>query len=326
MIYIVRLFLLIMILLWTAPFSLAETTAHHAAVSHTKKSHHSKKVVKHHAHGKKHTAKAKGKQHHKTHLKKSKPKKHRNAQVYDDSPADKIDDNDNIVESKNMTPVTVTPDAVSPDTVSPGTFSSSLTKHLVEFVHKTVNTFHYSVYKLGGKHFDTQKGVYIVDCSSFVDNVLQKTCPKAFSSLVDATGADAPASQHYYNFFTELSYDPDHYWNKVENVEELKPGDILVIRYKNLRGAETGGHVMVVMNKPERDTDVFYVRVADSAPTRHSEDTRELNTSGIGIGTLLLKANTKTGQPMAYAWGIGGYWNKNANFAMARPVDTKDLS
>lgn len=301
-----------MLFVWNAADFAASTehTAHHK--THVKNKHHTHKKThkKHHSH------------------------KQRLPQVYDDSADDDADDDvasntpsshtsslnsvltanlKKISSSENISPI-------SNNTSSSQRFSA-VSHELVGFIHKTVNTFHYSAYRLGGKLFDMKKGIYVLDCSGFVDKILQKTCPKAYSSLVDATGADAPASQHYYHFFNELAYDPDNYWNKVENVDQLRPGDILVIRYKNSRGIQTGGHVMVVMDKPEKDTDVFYVRVADSAPTRHSEDTREYNTSGIGIGTLLLKANARTGQPIAYAWGIGGYWNKNASFAMARPVD-----
>lgn len=199
--------------------------------------------------------------------------------------------------------------------------TDSVKKQLVDFVGKTVATLRYTTYKLGGKRFDSEKGVYVVDCSGFVDHVLKETSPHAYSSLVSATGADTPASQHYYSFFTELSTDGDNYWSKIKNVDDLRAGDILVFRYKNRRGIATGGHVMVVMNKPLRAQEVFLVRVADSAPTRHSEDTRPGHHSGIGIGTLLLKANSRTGQPAAYAWGLGGFWNKNVSIAMARPLD-----
>lgn len=204
-------------------------------------------------------------------------------------------------------------------------FALSFEKHVVNFVHKVVENLHYSDYKLGGKKFDTSRGVYIVDCSSFVDHILQRTTPQAYSSLVNATGADSPASQHYYEFFTELSSGADSFWNKVDAVDQLRPGDILVFRYKNSHGAATGGHVMVVMDKPIQDSDVFFVRVADSAPSRHSQDTRQRNEAGIGIGTLLLKINPHTGRPAAYAWGLGGLWNRNVNFAMARPLDSSNL-
>ncbi len=204
-------------------------------------------------------------------------------------------------------------------------FALSLEKHVVNFVHKVVENLHYSDYKLGGRKFDTSRGVYIVDCSSFVDHILQRVTPQAYLSLVNATGADAPATQHYYEFFTELGNSEDNFWNKVEAVDQLRPGDILVFRYKNSRGSETGGHVMVVMDKPIRDSDVFFVRVADSAPSRHSQDTRQRNEAGIGIGTLLLKINPHTGRPAAYAWGLGGLWNRNVNFAMARPLDSANF-
>jgi hypothetical protein len=193
-------------------------------------------------------------------------------------------------------------------------------KHLVDFVQKTVETLRYSDYKLGGSKFDTSRGVYIVDCSSFVDHILKKVSPRAYTSLVNATGAPTPATQHYYEFFNELSNNSDDYWNKVNNVEQLRAGDILVFRNKQNHRHQAGGHIMVVMDKPTKDMGVYFVRVADSAPSRHSEDTRQKNEAGIGIGTLMLKA-AKGGRPFAYAWAIGGLWNKNVNFAMARPTE-----
>lgn len=213
--------------------------------------------------------------------------------------------------------------ATQPITTSSDQESPSLSKRLVDFVQKSVSTIRYSAYKLGGSHIDTTKGIYIVDCSGYVDHTLQSVFPKAYFDLVDSTGADKPNSQHYYNFFTGLSDDSneDSYWNKVEDVEQLQPGDILVFRYKNSRGKETGGHVMVVMNKPVRDDNQYLVSVADSAPAGHSQDTRMPHVSGVGIGTLLLKVNPKTGQPAAYAWKVGSRWKRNVNFAMARPLD-----
>ncbi len=303
MVWLIRLILSIMLAAGIVLPSFAVSSAHkHVVVTKKKQQTTKKKIARH---------KKTKKQHQHVHVvHKKKPVKHRQPQIYDETP--------DVVSLRN-TPEKATD--INPTMHYGNAFNNSVTKHLVEFVHKTVDTLHYSVYKMGGKHFDAQRGVYILDCSGFVDKILQKTCPNAYSSLVGATGADSPASQHYYHFFNELSSDQSRYWNKVDNLDQLQPGDILVMRYKNSRGIETGGHVMVVMNKPEQDTDVFYVRVADSAPTRHSDDTREHNTSGIGIGTLLLKASSRTGQPIAYAWGIGGYWNKNANFAMARPTE-----
>ena len=200
-------------------------------------------------------------------------------------------------------------------------FMATMEDRLVNFVHETVAHLRYSVYKLGGSKFDTSRGVYIVDCSNYVDRVLENVYPNAYSSLVDWSGADNPTTHDYYNFFTALPDSPKYSWSKVDDVEQLRAGDVLVFRYKNSSGNETGGHVMIVMDKPTAEDDAFLVRVADSASGGHSADTRQRNVSGIGIGTLLLKKDPRTYQPSAFAWRVGSQWKHNVNFAMARPVE-----
>lgn len=197
-------------------------------------------------------------------------------------------------------------------------FVNSFEQRLVSFVKQTVGTLRYSAYKWGGRRFDTSRGIYVLDCSDYVDNILQAVYPRAYSNLVHMTGTEKPTSQHYYDFFSNLE-DTSHYWNRVDDVDQLQPGDIMVFRTKNSVGNEIGGHVMVVMNKPVAEDNAYSVRVADSAPSGHSQDTRHANASGIGIGTLLLKVND-SGQPSAYAWKIGARFKSNVNFAMARPV------
>ena len=200
-------------------------------------------------------------------------------------------------------------------------FVASIGHSVVDFVHRTVDTLRYSAYKLGGRRFDTSRGIYILDCSDYVDNILQAVYPSAYGNLVNSTGSEKPTSQHFYNFFSNLPERTNHYWNRIDDVEDLQPGDILVFRTKNRFGNETGGHVMVVMNRPVPDDDAFVVRVADSAPVAHSQDTRPAHSSGVGIGNLVLKVDPKTGEPFAYAWKVGSRWKQNVNFAMARPVN-----
>jgi hypothetical protein len=196
---------------------------------------------------------------------------------------------------------------------------SSIEQKIVGFVYKTIDTLRYSSYKMGGSRFDPSHGVYIVDCSNYVDQILQAVSPHAYLSLVNSSGSYTPTTQHYYDFFSDLSDEP--YWNKVNDVDQLRPGDIIVFRYKKSPHSVTRGHVMVVMDRPIRADNAFLVRVTDSAPVGHSHDTRPRHVSGIGVGTLLLKTNPKTGRPAAYAWRTGSLWKKNVNFAMARPMD-----
>lgn len=213
--------------------------------------------------------------------------------------------------------------AVSPEPASvtpPHSLMSTLGEHMVQFVHSTISTLRYTAYKLGGTHFDSSNGIYIVDCSDYVDHLLQIANPSAYLSLVNSSGSEKPTSEHYYHFFTGLTYKPRHYWNKVDNVNQLQPGDILVFRNKKNSHTGVSGHVMVVMNKPTRTQNAFLVRVTDSASAGHSQDTRLPHTSGIGIGTMQIKVNPYTGQPSAYAWKLGSPFEKHVNFAMARPI------
>lgn len=213
-----------------------------------------------------------------------------------------------------------------PSVQKSATFVNSLEKRFVSYVKHTVDNLRYSVYQFGGSHFDVLRGVYIVDCSSYVDHLLRTIFPRAYSTLVRSSGTSTPNSQNYYQFFTKLPNHPTSHsqtktWNKVNKVEDLQPGDILVFRYKSGRHASSGGHVMVVMKKPSHHGNAFHVQVADSAATGHSHDTRPPHVSGIGIGTLMLKVGNRTGQPAAYAWKTGAGWKNNVNIAMARPIN-----
>src|SRR5579871_5401507 len=131
--------------------------------------------------------------------------------------------------------------------------TQKMKQKLVNFVTHTINNLKYSSYKFGGNHFDPNKGVYVLDCSAYVDNVLASAHPDAFFDIVDNVGSERPTSRDYYTFFKSLTADGSDSWNAVKKVEELEAGDIIVFRYKNKKGKITSGHVMVVMDTPVGD-------------------------------------------------------------------------
>lgn len=202
-------------------------------------------------------------------------------------------------------------------------WANSIEQRLVSLVNKTISTAHYSNYRLGGTDYDPSHGIYVLDCSDYVDHLLNQANPQAYYSLVNSVRTEKPTTQDYYNFFNRLPYLANNdSWRKIDNVNQVLPGDILVFRYKNnYRSRRAGGHVMIVMNKPVRNDDVLMVRVADSASSGHSADTRGPHSSGIGIGTLLLKVDPRTDQLAAYSWRMGAPWKENVNFAIARPTN-----
>ncbi len=194
-------------------------------------------------------------------------------------------------------------------------------QRLVNTIYQAVSSLRYSSYQLGGTRIDSERGVYVVDCSGYVDHIINTVFPRAYSSLVNWSGTEKPTSDDYYHYFSDLGSKSANYWNAVDDVGNLRPGDVLVFRNTSQSGYERGGHVMIVMDKPRMESDAYSVRVSDAAPSGHSKDTRPLHTSGIGIGTLLLKVNPNTSQPYAYAWKQGAPWKRNVTFAMARPHD-----
>lgn len=202
------------------------------------------------------------------------------------------------------------------NTLSP---SETTGERLVSFVHEVVGSLRYTRYAYGAGVFDSKYGVYKLDCSHYVDNILHRADPMAYASLEAGTGAQMPNSANYYDFFTRLSDHLRYDWDKVDNARELQPGDVLVFRFRNPYGVQEGGHVMLVMDKPVIDNDALLVRVSDSAAAGHSDDTRAAHNSGVGIGTLLLKVDSYTGQPSAYAWEFNSPWKSSVDIAMARP-------
>ncbi len=232
-----------------------------------------------------------------------------------------------LANNENNTSNVSVPINMAPTTNSNGRHSfawaNSLEQRLVSLVNKTISTVHYSNYRLGGTDYDPSHGVYVLDCSDYVDHLLNQANPQAYTSLVNSVRTEKPTTQDYYNFFNRLPYLANNDgWRKIDNVNQVLPGDILVFRYKNgYHSRRAGGHVMVVMNKPVRNDDVLLVRVADSASSGHSADTRGPHSSGIGIGTLLLKVDPRTDQLAAYSWKMGAPWKENVNFAIARPTN-----
>jgi cell wall-associated NlpC family hydrolase len=196
-------------------------------------------------------------------------------------------------------------------------FASNTEHGIVALVHSAMASLQHTHYRYGGNYFNMASGVYDLDCSDYVDDLLKISQPKAYADLADSMGTEKPTSSDYYRFFNNLPDNSDHSWQRVDDVESLRAGDILV--FHNYGG---GGHVMVVMNTPrmtQDDDSTYLVQVSDSASSRHSDDTRAPHVSGVGIGTLLLKANPETGQPSAYAWTVDSGWD-HVRVAMAEPL------
>ncbi len=197
------------------------------------------------------------------------------------------------------------------------------TNPLVKLVNRTIRDNHYSTYRLGGTYFNLTRGVFIIDCSGYLDKLLQAAEPQAFQQVVKASGTARPNSLSYFNFIKKLPlYTPKQNWYRITKVSELTPGSVLIFRYKNLYGRRAGGHVMIIVSKPKvykNNSHEYIVRVADSTPFPHSRDTRNGRRCGIGEGTMLLHVNN-AGYPNGYAWSVGAHFEHEMKYAMAQPL------
>ncbi|CAN5225118.1 hypothetical protein BH10PSE19_BH10PSE19_14080 [soil metagenome] len=195
---------------------------------------------------------------------------------------------------------------------------------LLGYVKLTLNALHHTRYRFGGKRFDTAKGIYSVDCSGYVNNLLGLSNPHAFHEILNQQQISRPNTTDYYRFLGHIPYGrSSSHWYHVRGISELRAGDILVYSSPGRSKRRSPGHVMIVVETPKRDsraTGIYHVRVADSAHSGHSYDTRRPHTSGIGVGTLLLKANPHTNQPIAFAWREDSRWKLGVDFAMGRMI------
>jgi hypothetical protein len=216
------------------------------------------------------------------------------------------------------TPITVPVSSYVPST------SHLASEQLLNWVHKTALKVRYSHYKFGGTNFNPSAGVYELDCSGYVNQLLSNAAPYAYRNIVNGSGSYKPTSKDYYVFFDRLpARKMQHDWYKVPQVKQLSPGDILVFQYKHFWGKRAGGHVMVVVSHAVaagKLSNTYLVRVADSALGGHSNDTRKPHASGIGIGTLMIKVSMLSGKAYAYAWRVDAPWRYNMRLAMGRPI------
>lgn len=202
--------------------------------------------------------------------------------------------------------------------------ASNTSRRLLGYVKLTINAIHHTRYRFGGKRFDPAKGIYAVDCSGYVNNLLGLSNPQAFHEILYRQQISRPNSTDYYRFLGQIPYGRSStHWYHVRGVKELRPGDILVYSSPGRSKRRSPGHVMIVVDTPKPDkraSGIYHVRVADSAHSGHSHDTRRPHTSGIGVGTLLLKTHPNTNSPIAYAWREDSRWKLGVNFAMGRMI------
>lgn len=169
---------------------------------------------------------------------------------------------------------------------------------------------------------DEGKGIYIVDCSSFVGFLLQKVSLQSYQALSIDKGHTRPRAQNFYDFLASLKAGETRKgWLGIKTMSSVQKWDIIAWKYaKNLDKKDTG-HVVIVYETPKKEPDGRYkVVVLDASKGTHANDSRAQNKDGgIGIGTMWFKVD-KEGKPIGLYWSERSHAISEHVMAMGRVV------
>jgi hypothetical protein len=170
-------------------------------------------------------------------------------------------------------------------------------------------------------HVDEAAGVYDVDCSGLLCYVLKTVAPGHYAVVPGPKIHRRPLALQFYEAITAGSEKTARYWHQVHNVQDARPGDILVWRRAEQVPGKDTGHVMIIDQPPIEDGPGLYrVTVIDSTGGPHARDTRHDGATGVGRGTLWLETDPD-GRPIAYHWKLKTGKPHSIEIAIGRAVE-----
>lgn len=197
---------------------------------------------------------------------------------------------------------------------------------------KIGNEAEHIVYTLRHTHYqhneviDVAAGTYDVDCSGFVSFVLQQVAPEHLHLIPKENGWAIPRAFKYEEFFRSLAGHAEKGWRGIEDLSQVRRGDIVAWSIPNNLGKEEDtGHVFVVATTPAKVGEgLLAVRACDSSTVPHYEDSRMQNGgtfhTGVGTGTIHFKIDG-AGKPQSFQFGPGDAFHE-VPIAMGRAIAT----
>lgn len=150
------------------------------------------------------------------------------------------------------------------------------------------------------------------DCSGLVDAVLKRAYHLSSAQLADWLDSKRPLATHYHAAILA-----EHGFTQIKSLQDVRPGDILAVKYPPGTKGDNTGHVMIVSGTPkERKASVpvventvqWEVPVIDESESGHgTTDTRHRpdHTSADGVGRGVLRIYTdRKGHVAGYAWSV----------------------
>jgi hypothetical protein len=111
-----------------------------------------------------------------------------------------------------------------------------------------------------------------------------------------------PLAKHFVQFLSADSAKQN--FQRLTQVRQLLPGDILAWNKPEDLASSNTGHVMIATAAPEQRADnLWAVAIIDSTAAPHgpSDARKSAHTTGVGRGFVVLESDA-TGAPIAYHW------------------------
>ena len=173
-----------------------------------------------------------------------------------------------------------------------------------------------------GRRVDVARGVYVFDCSTLAQWVLERATPVAARGSAASLGWRPLAADYQRRIASVKPGTERAGWRRIQRVADAMPGDVVAWIKPKLIDSPNTGHVAFVALPPlpvSGYSDAYLVRVIDATSLLHADDTRA-DGSGFGLGTILLVSDLETGAPRAYGW-VGLEWRAfETAIAIGRPM------
>jgi hypothetical protein len=169
-------------------------------------------------------------------------------------------------------------------------------------------------------NIETTSGICQVDCSGFIAVVLKKVSPAHLNQIPMPPRRKRPLAEDFEKAFDTASSVTLPGWKKIENLSDVRPGDIMAWRLPDhAKGADTG-HVFFINHLPKRETPTLWrVQILDSTKSPHFQDSRHAAQTGVGRGTLWIETDPQ-GHATGYHWRSPTSPPRNEPTAIGRAI------
>jgi hypothetical protein len=155
-----------------------------------------------------------------------------------------------------------------------------------------------------------------------VSYLLRKEMPAHYAAVPFPAPFRHPRAVEFHDAFAAAPVEPvaGQRWMRVVSLADARAGDVVAWRKATIPEKGVTGHIVLFDSTPVMvGPELYEVVVIDSTSRPHKDDTRNGDDTGVGRGTIYLKADGD-GRPVAFATRSAGGPFTPYSIAIGRPV------